>query len=138
MEQRVSGATFGNQFVASMLHSPFHFFISSRALVITVRGRKSGRVYSLPVNYLRRGDLITIISQRRRTWWRNLRGGAPVTLLLQGRDVQGYGTVVEDDKGVAAALATAFGGGRRPPRRYRDPGAAAKTRVVVQVRLKSV
>lgn len=98
-------------------------------------GRKTGKPYTIAVNYWRQGDLITNISLRHRTWWRNLRGGAPVTLRLKERDVKGNGTVIEDDNEVAAALAAAFQGVRRPPRRYRDVAAAAKTRVVVQVRL---
>ncbi len=137
MAQRGSATTFANQLITTVLRSPFHFFVSSRSLLITVKGRKTGRLYTLPVNFMRQGDLISIVSQRHRTWWRNLRGGAPVTLRIGGRDVQGYGTVVEDDAGVAAALAAAFAGVRRPPRRYRDPATAAKTRVIVQVRLGS-
>ncbi len=97
--------------------------------------KKTGRPYTIAVTYWRQGDLITIVSLRHRTWWRNLRGGAPVTLRLKGRDVKGYATVIEDEKGVAAALTAAFQGERRPPRRYRDAAVAAKTRVIVQVQL---
>ena len=54
---------------------------SKSILLITVTGRKSGKKYTTPVNYLRRGDELTIISLHTRTWWRNLRGGREVTII---------------------------------------------------------
>jgi nitroimidazol reductase NimA-like FMN-containing flavoprotein (pyridoxamine 5'-phosphate oxidase superfamily) len=100
-----------------------------------VRGRQSGKPYTLPVNYSRTGDMVTIISRRERTWWRNVRGGALVTLHLDGRDVKSWATVAEDDAGVAAALTEFVTHLTRVPRRYRDINQAAHTRIVVQVKL---
>lgn len=94
----------GVHFMKVILRSPFHGWLSGDVVLITVTGRKSGRKYTTPVNYLRQGDVLRIVSWRNRTWWRNLRGGSPVTLRLQGQDVKGWGTVVEDDPGVAAGL----------------------------------
>lgn len=126
---------FGNQFLTAILRSPLHGFASSGTLLITVTGRKSGKTYSVPVNYSRDGDVVSIISRRNRTWWRNLRGGAGVTLCLHGRDVQGWATVIEDDPGVIKALTTFVAQLPRVPRRLRDIQEAAKTRVMVQVKL---
>jgi hypothetical protein len=128
----------GNQLLTAILRSPLHGLASGGALLITVTGRKSGKAYIVPVNYSRQGDVISIISRRNRTWWRNLREGAPITLRLQGRDVQGWGTVIEDDQGVVKALSTYVAQLPRVPRRYRDIAQAAQTRVMVQVKLGSV
>ncbi|HEU5099254.1 MAG TPA: nitroreductase family deazaflavin-dependent oxidoreductase, partial [Roseiflexaceae bacterium] len=95
----------GKRFMQVMLCCPLHALLSRHVMLITVRGRKSGKVYTTPVNYVRQGDMLTIVSLRNRRWWRNLRGGSPVVLRLQGHDVQGWGTVIEDDQGVAAGLA---------------------------------
>jgi hypothetical protein len=39
-------------------------------------------------------------------WWKNLRGGAPVTLRIRGRELQGLAQpVAEDKQAVAAGLA---------------------------------
>src|SRR3712207_8902269 len=54
---------------------------------ITYRGRTSGTVYTIPVTYQRQDSGLRIVSMRHDRWWRNLRGGAPVTLHLQGRAV---------------------------------------------------
>jgi len=95
----------GNAFIKMILRSPMHEKFSQNFLLISVTGRKSGKTYTTPVNYHRMGNTIMVISIRERTWWRNLRGGAPVNLLLQGENIQGEGKVIEDDQGVAEALA---------------------------------
>jgi deazaflavin-dependent oxidoreductase (nitroreductase family) len=105
------------------------------SLVITVTGRKTGRLYSVPVNYSQSGDKVTIISRRDRTWWRNLRGGAEVILRQRGRDVRGRATVIEDDEGVVTALTDFTQQLSRVPRRLRDVREAAATRVVIHVQL---
>ncbi len=138
----------GNQFMQTMLRSPLHGILSRSFMLITVTGRKSGKTYTTPVNYARQGDCLIVISQRDRMWWRNLRGGRAVKLQLQGREVKGWGTVVEDDRGVASSLAgyltqlpqsakylgvTLDSNGRPDNAALAQ---AAKSRVVVQIQLK--
>jgi nitroimidazol reductase NimA-like FMN-containing flavoprotein (pyridoxamine 5'-phosphate oxidase superfamily) len=134
MEQHKAWLRFGNRALTITLRSPF-YPLAGRTLLITIAGRRSGKAYTLPVNYARTGDAVTIISRRWRVWWKNLRGGAPVTLHLDGHDVKGWASVIEDDPGVVAALTNYVGRLRRVPRRYRDLEEAARTRVVVQVKL---
>ena len=134
MEQQNFWMRFANQMLTAILFSPL-YPLGGKSLLITVSGRKSGKAYTLPVNYSRVGDVVTIISRRGRTFWRNVRGGAPVTLHLDGRDVDGWATVTEDDPGMVAALTAYVGQLSRVPRRYRDIAEAAQTRVIVQVDL---
>jgi deazaflavin-dependent oxidoreductase (nitroreductase family) len=94
----------GNPFMAFILRSPLHGLLSQNMLLITVTGRKSGQAYTTPVGYVRVGDALLIVSAPDRTWWKNLRGGAPVIVRLQGRDWRGHGIVVEDRSGVAENL----------------------------------
>ena len=93
-----------NPMIVWLLKSPFHFFISKGMLLITVTGRKSGKPISTPTNYLRDGDALWIISLRERTWWRNLRGGANVRVLLAGKSMEGRGQVFEEEKSVTQSL----------------------------------
>jgi hypothetical protein len=86
----------GNSFMKLLLRSPLHRMISESTLLLIVSGKKSGKKYTLPVNYVRDDNTLYISSPRNRTWWRNLRGGAPVTISLQGREVKGEGLVVEE------------------------------------------
>lgn len=93
-----------NPIVAWLLKSPLHSLISKNTMLITYQGRKSGKLYTTPVNYLRDGDVFTTTSYRRRVWWRNLRGGAPVTIRVGGEDLKAVADVVEDDEAVASHL----------------------------------
>lgn len=93
-----------NVFMKWILRSPLHGMLSKNTMLITVTGRKSGRPITTPVNYVRDGNVLSVTSYRHRTWWRNLRGGAPVTLRLLGKDIHATANVIEDDAGVSRGL----------------------------------
>jgi deazaflavin-dependent oxidoreductase (nitroreductase family) len=87
-----------------ILRSPAHGMVSKTVLLITFTGRKSGKTYTTPVDYSQDGDQVYIFTHA--NWWKNLRGGAPVTLRLRGRDLQGVAEAQAEDKdAVAAGLA---------------------------------
>lgn len=94
--------------VEAILRSPLHSWLSRSVLLITVTGRRSGRHYTTPVNYVRvpESDTLLIVSQRKRIWWRNLRQGAPISILLQGRRIQAIGEAIEDQDEVVQDLRT--------------------------------
>lgn len=135
----------GNGLMSGLLRSPLHSLMSSSMLLIGVTGRKTGKQYVTPVNYLPDGDALLIVSMRSRTWWRNARSGA-VTLRLRGADVPGQTQVIEDEAGVAAQLAAClqrapklarYFGVRLDPRGQpatEDIARAARERVVIRVR----
>ena len=77
-----------NPFVIWLLRSPLHRFLDKNTLVITVSGRRSGKLYTFPVSYIRDGETLLVISQKDRTWWKNLQGGARVTVFVQGHTLQ--------------------------------------------------
>ena len=93
-----------NPIMIWLLKSPLHGIVSKGVMLVTVTGRKSGRTISTPTNYLRDGDTLWVISWRDRKWWRNLRGGAQVRVLLAGKSVRGRGEVIEEGKAVAQSL----------------------------------
>ena len=121
---------FFNRLVGGILRSPLHPIVSGRVMLITVTGRRSGRHYTLPVEYRREGALVMVTSRGDRTWWRNLRGGAPVALRMRSHDLAGSAEVIEDRPVVEAELRA---GGRRPEK----AAALAADRVLVRVRLRS-
>ncbi len=95
----------GNAFMQALMRSPLHPMLDSSILLITVTGKSSGKKYTLPVNYVRQGDKLILTSLRSRTWWRNLRGGAEVQVVLKGKETRTRATVIETDQEAAAALA---------------------------------
>jgi hypothetical protein len=93
-----------NPIMEWVLKSPLQGMLSRNTMIVHYIGRKSGKTYHLPVGYLRIYKTLVTVSFKRRTWWRNLRGGAEVKVMLNGKLVSAYAQVVEDDKGVADGL----------------------------------
>lgn len=79
----------GNDFVAFFLRTPLRVFMGN-TMLITVTGRKTGKKYSTPVGFYREGDTLWVMTSRDRTWWRNLRNGANISLLLNGRTMGAF------------------------------------------------
>jgi hypothetical protein len=95
-----------NPFVRLILRSPLHGLMSAGLLLISYRGRKSGKEYTLPVQYTQDGKKIYIIPgmPEQKTWWRNLKGGLPVRLTLRGQVVNGNGIILEQPRDAAEIL----------------------------------
>ena len=93
-----------NSIVAWVLRSPFHKLMSRGTMLVTVSGRRSGKAISTPTNFLQDDNTLWVISWRERTWWRNLREGAEIQVLLSGETLNGGGLVIEEQNEVAASL----------------------------------
>jgi hypothetical protein len=97
-----------NDFVASVLRGSLHGMMDADTMLVTMTGRKTGKPITTPVNYVQEGNTLWVTSKRERTWWRNLRGGAPVILVLKGNSVQARGESIEEDAQVAAGFTHYF------------------------------
>jgi deazaflavin-dependent oxidoreductase (nitroreductase family) len=97
-----------NDLVVWLLRSPLHGLVSKSILLIGVKGRKSGKTISVPVNYIRDGNTLWVTSQRPRKWWRNLTDGAAVNVRLAGRDLKGMGRAITDVAEVGDGLLSYF------------------------------
>lgn len=56
-------------------------------MLVTFTGRNSGRVFTIPVRYLEHDGKIRCFTSCTNQWWRNLRGGADVSLYVAGRSI---------------------------------------------------
>jgi hypothetical protein len=83
-----------NPAMRPLLDSRVHWPLSRWFAVLGWRGRKTGRRYSTPVSYVRDGNTVFVTTGDK--WWRNLEGGAPVTLRLAGRSRQGKAEPILD------------------------------------------
>ena len=86
-----------NPFVRLILLSPLHGMMSSALLLITYKGRKSGKAYTLPVQYVKDNRTIYIIpgNPNQKIWWRNLRSASAVQLRLAGKALSCTASVLE-------------------------------------------
>ena len=103
MSETPSIPPYVNSAMKFVLRSPMHGMVGKTVLLITFTGRRSGKTYTTPVDYSQDGDQVYIFTHA--NWWKNLRGGTPVTLRIRGREFQGLAEpVAEDKKAVAAGL----------------------------------
>ncbi len=92
-----------NRIPSLVLRSPLHRVMSDGILMISFTGRRSGHLYTIPVNYLHHGSEVLLTTDS--PWWKNLRNGAPVVLRLRGRAVAGVAEPVTDEEAVGGAIA---------------------------------
>lgn len=97
-----------NPIMKFFLRSPMHPLVSKNMMLMTYTGRKSGKSYTIPMNYFPINGALYTTSTRERVWWRNLRGGAEVILLLKGKDVPAWAESIEDHNEVTQALVQTF------------------------------
>ncbi len=123
-----------NRLAGLVLRSPAHRLLSGRLVELRWTGRRTGRRFATPVQFLEHDGELVLLSWADRRWWRNLTGdGAPVAVVLRGRLRHGRARVVpasaEERAGVLRALS-----GRRAPGRA-DALARAADAVLVRVAL---
>ncbi len=80
-----------------LLRSPLHFFVSSNILLITFRGRHTGRTFTTPVRYMKEGNKVMLFSSPQANWWKNLRGGVDVSVTISGEELACRATLLETD-----------------------------------------
>jgi F420H(2)-dependent quinone reductase len=88
-----------NPVVAALLRSPLHAAMSRTNALVTCRGRRTGRPLTVPLRYAQDATGLWIHPARadRKTWWRNLEGGAPVTVRLRGREFTAHAEAIRGD-----------------------------------------
>jgi deazaflavin-dependent oxidoreductase (nitroreductase family) len=92
-----------------LLRSPFHGRVSETLLLLTFRGRKSGKKYAFPVGYIRDGEnVLIVLTPKKRVWWKNFRDGASVIVYVQGKKRQGEASVFHDDAEMVAQGISTF------------------------------
>ncbi|WP_188895333.1 nitroreductase/quinone reductase family protein [Microlunatus endophyticus] len=89
-------------FFMVVLHTPLHPLLSRRWASLEFTGRKSGKVFHTPIGYYREGDRVWITTGS--PWWKNLRGGARVRILIRLKACEGTADVVSDPVEAARRL----------------------------------
>lgn len=107
-----------NKVVRPLLASRFHKPLSGRLMLLTYKGHRTGRQFTVPIGYFDwdSGTVLAMSSQL--GWIPSMREGPAVRLRIRGQDHAAVPTVVEDPEEVAALLGE-FGlaaKARRPPR----------------------
>jgi hypothetical protein len=88
-----------NPLLVAVLKSPLHRLASKDYMVLVLTGRKTGRIYRIPVGRHQSDGTLTVGAAG--TWRRNLRGGATVRIVLDGRDREARAELEEEPDRVA-------------------------------------
>ena len=94
-----------NPLMGLVLSSPLHFLVSRSLLLIRYQGRRTGTWRTTPLRYVQDGDAIRCFSSQGTQWWRNLEGGAQVTLTVRGKRLECEATVITDQAHARSLLA---------------------------------
>ena len=97
-----------NPCMGLLLRSPLHGLVSRNLMLITFRGRVTGRSYTTPVRYMRVGAKIRWFTSRDAKWWPNLKHDPTVMLRLAGRDVLCSARVIDDDPATVRNLLASY------------------------------
>lgn len=100
IQARVMGAA--NVPMRVLLGLPFSTPPSGRLMLISYKGRKSGKHYRQPVSYVQQGD--TLLTPGGGNWKWNLQDGRPVHIRLSGHDVLARPELVSDPDEVERLL----------------------------------
>ena len=90
-----------NPLMRVLLRSPAHRLVSRRFMLLILTGRKTGRTYTIPVGR-HQGEDGELLVHADGAWRVNLRGGADVHVVLDGREHAGHASFEEDPALVAA------------------------------------
>jgi hypothetical protein len=87
-----------------VLSLPFPTPLGKRLMIVTITGRKTGRIYRQPVSYVRDGD--ALLTPGGGAWSRNLREDTAVPARMNGKDVRLQPELIRDPDQVVALLQT--------------------------------
>jgi len=86
-----------NPFVAWLLQSRLHGLISFQLMLLEITGRRSGRIYRIPVSYAKQSESLICLTLGENLWWRNLQDAPSATLIYRGRRLQAPIQLVSDN-----------------------------------------
>jgi F420H(2)-dependent quinone reductase len=91
-----------NPLVRTMLRSRAHRPLDDSLLLLHITGRRTGRIYDIPVGYVQLDDRLLVVTQH--AWRANLRGGADLEVTLGGHRRPMHAELDRDPHSVAAAI----------------------------------
>ena len=94
-----------NPAVAWVLQSRLHRLISFQLMLLEITGRRSGRIFRIPVSYAKQSGGLVCLTLGENLWWRNLQGCATATFIYRGqRQVAPVQLVVNDAETIAQEM----------------------------------
>jgi hypothetical protein len=84
-----------HRLVPTILRSERHALLSGHIMLIMMKKQETSDLITFPVDYLRNGDIVYVGCDS--AWWKHLKGGAEVRLLIQGTEHVGWATPIVNE-----------------------------------------
>ncbi len=72
-------------------------WVGKGVALLSFKGRKTGKPYTIPASYWRQDDTVTIITKKQRKWWHNFECPLDVELRLAGHVYKGKAEIQAND-----------------------------------------
>ncbi len=95
-----------NPAINRLLRSPWHRLLSKRIMIVSYRGRKSGKRYNTPISYYRNGDKVYCFTNG--VWRYNFNSDSAATLRIAGKDLSARGKVFAGHRAQQIDLMSAY------------------------------
>lgn len=86
-----------NPAIKGLLGSRFAGPLAKALILLRFTGRRSGKIYTTPVGYVRDGDSVVVVTSPTYQWWKNVRDGADVEVRLDGTWRKAHARVLPPD-----------------------------------------
>jgi hypothetical protein len=63
-------------------------------------GRESGKEHSFPAYYHQEGNSLQVLVEKTEDWWRSLKNGANVKVIIKGNELRGWAEAIQDPQSV--------------------------------------
>src|SRR5690606_15792323 len=73
-----------------LLRSPLHSIAGKDTVLIIYTDRKTGASHSIPLSFVKDDRTLHAISQKEDFWWHQIRNGAAVRIILEGKQYSGW------------------------------------------------
>jgi len=85
-----------NSIKGLITRSPLRIFTKGNHAVIEFTSRHSGKYCSKLIQVLEGDKFIHAFCEKSKEWWKNLKNGAPVKIVIKGKQYNGWAEVIED------------------------------------------
>lgn len=63
-------------------------------------GSESGKEHSFPAYYQQAGNSLQVLAEKSEDWWRSLKNGANVKVIIKGNELRGWAEAIQDPPSV--------------------------------------
>lgn len=84
-----------------LLENPIGLALTAKKASIELNSRLNGKRIRRTIQYFKNGRNIQVFCEKGKNWWKNLRNGAPVDVIIKGERFHGWAEVIEEKQKIS-------------------------------------